>query len=249
MTSANQNGPGPGDQLLDLLVDGELNENERRKALASLDRMPDGWRRCALAFLEAQCWKEDFCGILPTPDEKPEPSLAGGTGRDRPPSPPAVRRRFGAGRWGTWLAVAATFFVALGIGTQIRPPWRDQSSEGSLAREPARVAQDMRAEALPGAGGQSFAKSSRGTWEQVTLATANSDEPVRLPARQGDCWDERCWHGGPALPEELLQALERAGHQVRHSRQFVPMLLEDGRHLIVPVDQIDVRYQGAADYQ
>jgi hypothetical protein len=44
--------------LLDQLVDGELPEVERRKLLLRLDTEPDGWRRCALAFLEAQSWRE-----------------------------------------------------------------------------------------------------------------------------------------------------------------------------------------------
>src|SRR5262245_23445628 len=43
---------------MDRLVDGEVAEPERRTLLSRLERMPDGWRRCALAFLEAQAWRE-----------------------------------------------------------------------------------------------------------------------------------------------------------------------------------------------
>ena len=50
-------------QSLDLLVDGELPEPERRELLLSLDQVPGGWRSCALAFLEAQCWKQT-CGTI-----------------------------------------------------------------------------------------------------------------------------------------------------------------------------------------
>jgi hypothetical protein len=39
---------------IDRLVDGELDESTRRELLRRLDSLPDGWRRCALAFLEAQ---------------------------------------------------------------------------------------------------------------------------------------------------------------------------------------------------
>ena len=42
---------------MDRLVDGEVAEPERRALLSRLERMPDGWRRCALAFLEAQAWR------------------------------------------------------------------------------------------------------------------------------------------------------------------------------------------------
>jgi anti-sigma factor RsiW len=39
---------------IDRLVDGELDESTRRELLRRLDSVPDGWRRCALAFVEAQ---------------------------------------------------------------------------------------------------------------------------------------------------------------------------------------------------
>jgi hypothetical protein len=43
---------------LDRLVDGELDQGTRSLLIRSLDREPDGWKRCALAFLEAQAWRE-----------------------------------------------------------------------------------------------------------------------------------------------------------------------------------------------
>ena len=46
---------GQGD--LDRLVDGELNAEQRRALLRALDEAADGWKRCALAFLEAQVWR------------------------------------------------------------------------------------------------------------------------------------------------------------------------------------------------
>lgn len=49
----------PEDQfLLELLVDGELDDPKRRDLLLKLDRVPGGWRCCAVAFLESQCLKE-----------------------------------------------------------------------------------------------------------------------------------------------------------------------------------------------
>lgn len=48
------------DRRIDRLVDGELPEADRRALLARLDAEPDGsgWRRLALASLEARCWSE-----------------------------------------------------------------------------------------------------------------------------------------------------------------------------------------------
>ena len=41
-------------EYIDLLVDDELEEDDRKNLLLKLDRMSGGWKRCALVFLEAQ---------------------------------------------------------------------------------------------------------------------------------------------------------------------------------------------------
>ena len=63
------------DGLLDRLVDGELDDRRRADLLRRLDAEPDGWRRCAAAFLEAQGWTralhaERECSVI-------NPSAAG----------------------------------------------------------------------------------------------------------------------------------------------------------------------------
>jgi hypothetical protein len=40
----------------------------------------------------------------------------------------------------------------------------------------------------------------------------------------------------PALPSELIEQFERMGHRVEHHQQLVPVPLDDGRQVIVPVD-------------
>lgn len=51
------------DALLDRLVEGELTESQRREVLLRLEAQPDGWRRCALAFLEARSWRQAFAPL------------------------------------------------------------------------------------------------------------------------------------------------------------------------------------------
>src|SRR5690606_35965751 len=46
--------------LLDRLVDGELAPPEQQALLRHLDQIESGWRRCALAFVEAQVWKQEL---------------------------------------------------------------------------------------------------------------------------------------------------------------------------------------------
>jgi hypothetical protein len=59
-----QKATGPIDgQLIDRLVDGELPNPVRRELLLRFETEPDGWRRCALAFLEAQTWRSSLDSI------------------------------------------------------------------------------------------------------------------------------------------------------------------------------------------
>ena len=110
------------DQLFDLLVDDELGEAERRELLARLDHVPDGWRRCALTFLEAQCWKKELGAMAREPAQVVRPA------------PPALDKKRPAFRWGTALAMAASFLVALGLGSVLRDAWhRGGPAPGQVA--------------------------------------------------------------------------------------------------------------------
>src|SRR6185437_1033525 len=94
------------DDLLDRLVDGELSEGERRSLLARLGAEPDGWRRCALAFLEAQCWREAL-GAPPSAETKPRAAPVSG----RSNAPRRVR---------SLAALAAGMLVAFVLGWAAR---------------------------------------------------------------------------------------------------------------------------------
>ncbi len=48
------------ERSLDLLVDGELDVQEREKLLCALEASPAAWRECALRFLEAAALREAF---------------------------------------------------------------------------------------------------------------------------------------------------------------------------------------------
>jgi len=56
-------------ETLDLLVDDELGENDRRELLLRVDRAADGWRKCAIAFLEAQLFRRSFRSHDQTPED------------------------------------------------------------------------------------------------------------------------------------------------------------------------------------
>jgi len=85
-------------------------------------------------------------------------------------------------------------------------------------------------------------------WQMVTLSAPEGSgkiAPVRLPARAHDHLDPQWLKDLPqAMPDDVRQALERTGHQVRQHRELLPLPMEDGRRLVVPVDQVDVHYVG-----
>jgi hypothetical protein len=138
--------------LLDRLVDGELPEAQRRNLLSSLDGRPEGWRQCALAFLEAQSWSAalgqaagDSAAKLPdssshvspaatAPHESPARvavQLAAASAGINAPEP--AQRQHPA----TWtrarsLAMAASFLVTLSAGMVIQRVWQNQNSAASI---------------------------------------------------------------------------------------------------------------------
>src|SRR5690349_16591155 len=90
-------------QLLDRLVDGELNDAERRDLLLRLERTPDGWRRCALAFLEGQAWRSESKAMVHGPDVAVRPA----------PAHSIPRSWKGGLPWSTF-ALAACLLIVLG---------------------------------------------------------------------------------------------------------------------------------------
>ena len=106
------------DVLFDRLVDGELSADQRRQLIASLDDRADGWRRCALAFLEAQSWGSTMRRMVQEPTapaarvvEAASVNAAAPTGR---------RRRME--QVGVWLVTAASLLVAFSLGWQLKHP-------------------------------------------------------------------------------------------------------------------------------
>ena len=231
------------DRRFDLLVDDELSDEQRRELLSALDDEPGGWRRCALAFLEAQSWKKDLRRVAQEP-----------TGREGDAKPLAATRQVSLlRRLPTWLAVAASFLIALVLGSRLQEAFRP----GPAAPRPPidSIAKSDTADTplskplLPQGIEPKLPETPSEAWKMVTLTGPDGPEgPVgslRLPAIERDSLDEAWLSRFPAaMPDEVLRALERTGHQVRRHRELVPFEMQDGRRLVVPVDQVEVHYVG-----
>lgn len=231
------------EQRLDRLVDGELSEAERRELLQACEHQPDGWRRCALAFLEAQEWRGAL-GSLARP-EVPPPAATETRAQSAAKS---AASRWPLTRFGTLLAMAACFLIAAAITLELKDRFGDTGAlpgNGMIAQTEQKLPKPIETpEARP---------EANGPWQMVTLSVpedaTGAAANIRLPCREGDKRDVDWLQNLPtSLAPDVRQALERSGYQVRQVRQLVPVPLGDGRRLVVPVDQVEVRYVGDKTY-
>lgn len=247
-TGADQFGASD-DRLIDRLIDDELDGPQRRELLERLDRAPDGWRRCALAFLEAQAWREAIAR-----DEKDVALVPASAGTTNVASVPHEMGRLGRSpaRWSV-PALAATVLLAFGLGWIARETTgRSSQFAGTTAQRPGeevgRHAEPATDEPL----GTSDAPESEPpsglrvvgvlTW---TVTQDGAEHAVSLPILEGKEIDEEWLLNQPvSVPETVLREVERSGHKLVANRRLVPIEFEDGRRAVVPVDQVEVRLAG-----
>jgi hypothetical protein len=237
---------------LDLLVDGELPEAQRRQLLASLDEQPDGWRRCALAFLEAQSWADEMQAIAhpvaaPVVPARPEPAAII---RPQASQTPAGWRRANVGTLAT-LAAGIMLCFALGLGAG---RWLDRPEPGYRI-----LNRGAESQSLAATGGQAARSANPGdaAMDHVTLVLGEGvlgegrDEmvPVQVPIVKDPALAAGWLNASPPLPADVRQALERLGGRVREHRQLIPVRMGDGREVVVPVDRVDLQPVNLKDYQ
>jgi hypothetical protein len=245
------------DAQLDRLVDGELTDHEYRQVLASLGDEPGGWRRCALAFIEAQALGRELGELaeLAGPRENTRPAPAGSS----PENP----------RWPLWLAMAGSFLLAFTLGILLSGGWPGVAPR---VDRPARIAgtasEENRAGDFAAAApaepepspainqrGPAFDEDERphmpeGVMTFVFEGDGNEMRRVELPYyRYDDRQAAQIALEGPQLPPELVRALRRMGHDLRQRRQLLPVDLEDGSRVVFPMDEVEIVPVGGRGYQ
>lgn len=235
------------DQRFDRLVDGEMSREEYNDLIGSLDQQPDGWRRCALAFLEAQAFRRDF-GDLASDSQMPSQA-----------SSLSVPEKGRARRWRTVLAVAATFLVAFGMGLAFRDGWPGTPSG---------------TEGMPIAGDNQRRESPDQTPRDTDIAetpTPDAGQPgqyrgnVRLvvdgPDGSGsqaieaplyELSPENAWmlsEGRLQIPPEVRRTFQRMGRELRWNQEVLPLETEDGQRVLVPFGQLEITPVGGQRYQ
>jgi hypothetical protein len=231
-------------ELIDRMVDGGLTPAQLRRAVAELDRAPDGWKRCALSFLEAQCWSESLRNF--EEGEATGPSVIA--------IPSGARRR--------WIAAALAACVSLmafslgwlghslknGSIDERRPDARLATVSGSIAGDTGGGATDIGGPGQPGRAASRGLPSDRlPTIREVARLRVDTGGPgpTEIPLFAGPGIDPRTLlEQPPAISAQGRAAWQRRGYQLEQERRLVSIPLGGGRRAAVPIDQVHVRYVG-----
>jgi hypothetical protein len=223
---------GDPEHVLDRLVDGELSPHQRRELLAGLDDEPGGWRRCALAFLEAQSWRWQMSRVAAEPIVA---QLKAHRARER-----TSKRRY----WGVLVAAAASVMAAFAAGTRF-PTVNATREAPPLARieSPQAVGAESPAKQLVQGTDAPRAAERQSPWQTLTLTPADgsSTDPIRLRVVEPDSDQASAARQEWAVSGQLLGRFEQEGFQVDRRQGLLPIELSDGRRVLVPVEEVDIR--------
>lgn len=227
-----------GDDLqteLDRLAGGDLTKAETRRLVERLDAEPDGWKRCALAYLEAQSWRGTFRSLAGSNGRGPHSATRGTVSR---PREKAARIRLAA-------TVAAAFLLGAGL------TWVWQRSLDRPA-EPAQIVQKETGNRPNPPAPQRKAPGKRkhkaGVLGLVSVSANGVTESAFPVIRTADDQTVAVELAPSELTEYDLRLWERRGFRVEQHRKVVSVQLADGKAFQFPVDWVQYRYVGEQVY-
>lgn len=214
--------------LIDRLAAGELDHVSRRSLFEQLDRAPSHWRRCALALLEARELDQalgDWQAEIPPTAAKISRDRRVGTAHH------AIDReiaRHKPRRWGNALALAASLLLSFGIGVGARGIWSKQSP--IIVQNPPTSSKGDVASASNG--------EKRVARNDATQVDQPAPKAVIAPTAASKV-------GATELISPYVRSqLQRRGYEVESRHAVLPAILPDGRRVMLPVDQFQLRYVG-----
>lgn len=227
---------------LDRLVDGEMSRADEAQILAQLDTIPEGWKRLALSFVEARRWgsalKENAWPSLDVVCERatmtrPAESVV-------TPAPKPAPNRTGRWTFVAALSISLLFGAAGGLGlAKWRAAQREDLGRGSVAGS-----------AKPGEGSQKATKRAANPQsipvdETLTVLVGSSSpdqaQPVDLPLVPVSQIDPDWIDGSePVIPTRVREKWEQQGRTIQVSRRLYPVQMNDGRRVVIPIDEVEV---------
>jgi hypothetical protein len=246
----------PGiDRFIDQIVDGALTPAELRAAVDRLEREPDGWKRCSLAFLEARCWRESFRTL----DESEKSHAASAT-----LSVPSIDRSGTGRRWILGPIAAGIIAASFALGwyghgarslspqsvtvvqsnAEPKSPAGDSQSGGARPATAALTPKTQLAPWQPGRDRYVPTVQQVVRWAgQLPKGAGNNQSGVPILASTGN-YEEWLRNQPPPITAYEQVALNRQGYQVDQRRGLVTKILPDGRRMMIPIDQVQIRYTG-----
>jgi hypothetical protein len=237
------------DDLIDQIVDGALTPAQLHAAIDCLDREPDGWKRCALAFLEAQCWRESLC-LVGAPIAKSFKAESTFPQLNDVDPIRTVRRWISRGLAAS--VVAASF----ALGWLGHDGHRGSRSGGDVAvrsgeaeTKPHDIPKPETITSTAGDAARPAVVEAVGSRYDVTmvaqLRVGSADAKSSLPILAGPGINTEWLKNQPPPVSQHGQAvLQQHGYQVDQRRRLISATLGDGRRVTVPIDQVQIRYTG-----
>jgi hypothetical protein len=215
--------------VFDRRVDGELPADDRRALLESLDSRSDGWRRCAIAFLDAQSWGNEFRQLVRESDLSKKavasPAVEIATNRS------AMRRAV------TWVAIAASLLTAFSLGVMRR------NSENMMAKAPADSQKtEQIAVATPSLDSpEAENDSDPDALTFWVLDDAGQARSIRVPLMDAVALDRELGvEFQPGIPANVRSRLQDRGYHVQSKRRYAPLWLENGQRMVFPVEDTKI---------
>jgi hypothetical protein len=227
------------DRLIDRLVDGELEETERQRLLALLETEPGGWRRCALAFLEAQAWTRTFASASETESiDSGHPGMTTHSLINSGRPAKLIRRRDPVRR-----RIQKAGILAAGILIAFASGWIASGATRPFSPGPAPLPSGGVAELLESSNGPKLA-SDPGR-EPTEPPDFEQTEPPLVPQLKDPSWKTEA---PLVFTEPVRREWERQGYHVQQRSGLVSLELENGESVAVPVDEVELRYIGNRTY-
>jgi hypothetical protein len=227
------------DSRFDRLVDGALAAAEYKSLLASLEDEPGGWRRCAMAFLEAQAWGREFAAIRRLEEDGAPRAKDQNSVELRPIRKPKLISA------GSVLTAAACAVLAFGLGLAA------QNRFFSPERLPTRFAGQapLGSVSAPRVPTEQVETASGSEIASMTLVIDGaSNEEIVLPVIASRAGGETLVETEPAIPDSVLRSLRLRGHDIQRQQRFIPVPTGDGRHVIFPVEQYHITPVSSRSY-
>ena len=243
--TTNQNNSGSKrdlSELIDLLVEGELNSKERTELLLRLDDSTDGWKMCAISFMESRSIRKVVCQttngtLTPASNDRTNQLATSPLEKTIAPAPSFKVAKTLA----QLAALAAMVALAFFLGTQITGPDSPVLVKDKIDDSANELSSETK---LPEASdSQVAAKDEIQLVGHVTMDDSIGNR-IRLPILSGP-GDRGNWVKEASLniPNSHRKQLSRAGWKIEKSQRLVSLNFR-GEELTIPIEQLNYEYVG-----